>query len=319
MTRRAYPVKYSHPAKMALSRVRPASPAALGSSYEEDILDALESTFQDPQKQSGLTKKEFLEVIWKAARYYQKGYSRDKAKAKALRDQIAKEMKISDAARKSGILRALLFLEAITADKYPVLAAYLTKGQVTISDRAAAVKTTAKEAGSAAVDHLKTVARETISDTGRLITGAVDSANSVLPWYLKPKILLPVGLAAVALFYGGPLLRMIPKPRNYQKNPVEPRKVARNGRKRAAAATFEDFHDREPDAVYSIPAIDTRELVELGGALCVGYESDKWTGKPADYLHDFESAGVRLYATADRKALVIAGGALNVTKRGITG
>lgn len=311
-------MKLNHPAKMAVCRVRPDRAAFLGSSYEEDILDALESEFQEPQKQTGLSRAEFLNVVWKAAAYYRRGYPRTRDRAKGLRDQIAKEMKVSDARKKTGILAALLFLENITSDKYPVLAAYLTTGKVTASDRAAAVKTSAKQAAAATVDHLKTVARETVSDAAGLVSSAVQTVNDAAPWYLKPKVLIPVGLAAAALFYGGPLLRMIPKPRNYQKNPVS-RSAARKGKRAAAAATFEDFHDRAPDSVYSIPAIDTRELVELGGALCVGYESDKWTGKAADYLHEFESDGVKLYATADRKALIIVGGALNVTKRGITG
>ena len=314
-------MKLSHPAKMAVCRVQPARAALLGSSYEEDILEALEREFQQPLIQSGLTKKQFLEVIWKAARYYQKGYSRSSEKSKIipLRDQIAKEMKLSSTAQKSGVLRALLFLDAIKAEKYPVLFAYLTKGTVTIQDRTAAVKTAAKDTASAAADHLKQVAKETVHDAAGLVTSAVNVANTALPWYLRPKVILPVGLVAAALFYGAPLLRMLPKPaRQYKQNPVS-KTTARAGKRAQAKKKFSEFHDRDADKDYTIPAIDTSELVLLGGALCVGYESDKWSGRAQDYLHDFESDDVKLYSTADGKALVIAGGDLLVKSQGITG
>lgn len=301
----------SYAAKRAIARRRPQCPTALGSSYEEDILSALESIYDRPLLQTGLTRSEALNVIWKAAAYYRKGYPRTKDRAKGLRDQIAKEMKISDAKKKTGILSMLLFLESITRDKYPVLAAYLETGSVTAGDRAQAIKTAASNAASATVEHLKTVATETISDATGLVKNAATAANDALPWYLKPKLLIPVGLAAVALFYGGPLLRMLPRRREYRKNPVSNREAAR--------AQYKKFHDREPDRDFTIPAIDTRELAFVGQALCVGYGSDKWGGKKADYLHDFEDENINVYQTADGKALVIAGGDLRVTRRGITG
>lgn len=310
----------SYAAKKAIARRRPSSPTALGSSYEEDILAALESIYDRPLVQTGLSRSEMLNVIWKSAAYYRKGYPRTKDRAKGLRDQIAKEMKVSDAKKRTGILAALLFMESITRERFPVLAAYLETGNVSVGDRAQAIKTAASNAATATAEHLKTVARETISDATGLVKSAAAAANDNLPWYLRPKLLIPVGLAAAALFYGGPLLRLLPKRREYRQNPVSPA-AARQGRKRAKArARFETFHDRAPDREYTIPAVDTSELVRLGNALCIGYESDKWTGRAADYLHDFEDPdNIQVYSTADGKALIIAGDGLNVTNRGITG
>ena len=223
-------------------------------------------------------------------------------------------MKKTEATDKSKILRVLLMLEDITKTENPVLAAYLAPGGVTTSARLDALKTGAAQAVTATTDHLKNVARETVSDAGRLVTSAVATANEAAPRYLKPRNLALGALGIGFVVYGLPLLRMLPKPRrNYQQNPVN---------KRAAAAKkYEEFHDRKHSKRTSIPASDTSELVELVKALDIGYQSDKWTGTAQDYLHEFTSKGkgVRLYATPDGSALVLAGGKLNVEDRGITG
>ena len=309
--------KPSWNAKSAVMRARPA--AQLGSSYEEDIFDVLSKKNYGIVQNVGMTEKDILKVIGKAAFYFQKGiftrgYKSSREKALALRDAIARDMKKTAAADKSAILRVLLMLEDVTKSENPVLAAYLAPGGVTAGARMDAIKTGAAQAVTATTEHLKTVARETVSDAGRLVTSAVATANEAAPWYLKPRNLALGALGIGFVMYGLPLLRMLPKPRrSYQQNPVS---------KRAAAARkYEEFHDRKPTKRTSIPEIDTSELVELGKALEIGYQSDKWTGIKQDYLHEFTSKGkgVRLYATPDGSALVLAGGKLNVEDRGITG
>lgn len=81
---------------------------------------------------------------------------------------------------------------------------------------------------------------------------------------------------------------------------------------------FSDFHDRNADKVYSIPRVETKELTKLGKGLCIGYESDKWDEGDQNYLHDFET-DPELFSTSDGKTLILTGGNLNVTKRGIIG
>ena len=284
---------------------------AIIDSYEEDILDALKVKFSDVVANIGMPEKRILTAIGKAAFYYRKGYSRAREKAKALRDAIAKDMKAT-AAEKSSILRLLLMLEVIQKPEFPVLATYLSPEKVGISTIAAGASAAVSQTAAKAADHLKQVAKETVQDTGKLISSAVDVVNDAAPWYLKPKILLPLGIAAVALFYGMPLLKAAKAARpKYLANPIPASRVK-------ARRKYKEFHAAEPKKTVSVSEIDTSELVELGKALEIGYRSKKWEGRNNNYLHKF-GKGVRLCSTADGKALVIVGGKLDTTERGIVG
>lgn len=287
---------------------------AILSSYESDILDAIEKKYPGSFASFQMARKRAELAIAKAKFYYAKGYGRDRAKAKGLRDAIAKDMKATDAER-IGILRLLVFLEEITPEKYPVLANYLIgKKAFTASNVTAAATVTAKNAAAATADHLKQVAKETISDAGKLVTSAVNAANEAAPWYLKPRNLLLAALAGAFVFYGLPLLRMLPKRPQYRQNPVSPRLA-----KRAKAdEKYIEFHAKKPNRRFSVPQIDTDELTYLGDALEIGYKSGKWEkgSRKNNYLHQF-GKGVKLCATPDGKALVIFGGKMNVQDRGI--
>lgn len=297
--------------RAAIARNNPALGSIL-SSYEEDILDVLKRKYTDVVANIGMPEKRILQAIGKAAFYYRKGYSRATAKAKGLRDAIAKDMTASTA-EKAAILRLLLMLDVIQKAEFPVLATYLSPEKITISTRASAASAAVSQTASAAADHLKQVAKETVQDTGKLISSAVDVVNDAAPWYLKPKLLLPLGLAAVALFYGLPLLKAAKatRPTNYLPNPIPAERVK-------ARKTYKKFHAATPKKTVSVSKIDTSELVELGKALEIGYKSKKWEGKNNNYLHKF-GRGVRLCSTADGKALVIVGGKLDTTDRGIVG
>lgn len=302
--------KVSLQTRAALVRNNPQLGAIIDS-YEEDILDALKVKFSDVVANIGMPEKRILTAIGKAAFYYRKGYSRAREKAKALRDAIAKDMKAT-AAEKSSILRLLLMLEVIQKPEYPVLATYLSPEKVGISTIAAGAGAAVSQTAAKAADHLKQVAKETVQDTGKLISSAVDVVNDAAPWYLKPKILVPIGLAAVALFYGMPLLKAAKAARpRYLANPIPASRVQ-------ARRKYQEFHAAAPKKTVSVSHVDTSELVELGKALEIGYKSKKWEGKNNNYLHKF-GRGVRLCATADGKALVIVGGKLDTTERGIMG
>lgn len=194
------------------------------------------------------------------------------------------------------VSKVLSLLSGIDFDKYPIAAEYLRSGKTTA---ATALKTDLNRLE----DKSKYIVEEAADKIKRGAAAIAETANQNLPFYLKPQILIP---AAAAAFLYYKFWRK--KRRVYQSNPVKGR--------RAAVEKYTEFHDRQPDKFYSIPAIDTDNLVELGNALEIGYKSKKWTGKNEDYLHEF-GRGVKLYATPDGKNLIIRGGKLKLTKHGI--
>ena len=302
--------KVSERTRIALARNYPQL-GAIFSSYEQDILDALKKKYSDAIANIGMNEKRILLAIGKAAYYYRAGYSRARDKAKGLRDTIARDMKAT-AAESAGILRLLLMLEVIQKPEFPLLATYLSPEKITVSTMTDAAKASVSQGASAAADHLKQVAKETVKDSFSLVSSAVDTVNAAAPWYLKPKVLLPIGLAAAFLFYGLPLLKAARAVRpKYLANPIPAARVK-------ARKKYKEFHAATPKKTVAISQIDTSELVELGKALEIGYKSKKWEGKNHNYLHKF-GRGVRLCSTADGSALVIVGGKLDTTERGIVG
>lgn len=301
----------SHKTKTAIIRNKPEMLGVL-ESYEEQIFNALDKKFYGIEKNIGMSKKRILIAIGKAAYYYRNfNYSRAKEKAKNLRDMIAKDMGATVDER-AGILRLLLMLDAIQKPEFPLLATYLSPQKITASTVKDAAAAAVSQSASAAADHLKQVAKETVSDAGKLVSSAYDSVNEMAPWYLKPKVLLPVGLIGLFLFYGMPLLKAAKATRpKYLANPIPANRVK-------ARKKYKEFHAIEPKKTVSVSKIDTSELVELGKALEIGYKSKKWEGKNNNYLHKF-GRGVRLCSTADGKALIILGGKLETTERGIVG
>lgn len=308
-------MKTTYRAKQALCRVRPADAAQLGSTYEEDVLDALREIYgANVVQNTGLNEKDVLRVIGKAAYYYRtKAFSRARAAAQSLRDAIARDMGIADAQGRANVLKVLFFLEGIGPDR-PVLNTYLSPQEITTQTRVEAIKAGAGKIAANIAEGAKDTAREFVQTTGKLVTTAIDETSKALPWYLSPKLLIPVGLLAVVGIYGAPLLKAIPRPK-YKANPLPGKRVSL---REQAAKKYEEFHEQKPTRRRSIPEIDTRELVQLGDALEIGYRSKKWTGKPENYLHKF-GRKVKLHSTPDGNALVITGGELDVTNRGIVG
>lgn len=85
-----------------------------------------------------------------------------------------------------------------------------------------------------------------------------------------------------------------------------------------AIDNFEEFHARDLDHEPFVLDIEIGDsLTYLGKADSITYESDKWDkGKQNLYIHEF-GEDVHLYCTADKKTLLITGGKLTVTHRGI--
>lgn len=285
------------------------------SSYEEDIFSALESKFPGFAASLQMTKPRALVAIGKAAFYYRNGYSRSRDKAKALRDAISKDMKAT-AAEKIGVLRLLLFLEEIKKPEFPLLATYLSPEKISVSTVATAAKESVKQTAAKVADRVKDAAAETLKDTAGLVKSSIETVSSALPWYLSPKLLVPVAAGVLLLIYGRPLFALLKgsagAARKYISNPLPPKR-------KAAADKYEEFNGFKAGRRISIPEIDTSELVELGRPLEIGYKSKKWTGKAADYLHEFEGKGLKLLCTPDGKTLILTGPGLRVTNRGIQG
>lgn len=285
------------------------------SSYEEDIFSALESKFPGFAASLQMTKPRALVAIGKAAFYYRNGYSRARDKAKALRDAISKDMKAT-AAEKIGVLRLLLFLEEIKKPEFPLLATYLSPEKISVSTVATAAKESVKQTAAKVADRVKDAAAETVKDAAGLVKSTVETVSSALPWYLSPKLLVPVAAGVLLLIYGRPLFGLLKGPaaaaRKYIPNPLPPKR-------KAAVDKYEEFNGFRAGRRIAIPEIDTSELVELGRPLEIGYKSKKWTGKAAEYLHEFEGKGLKLLCTPDGKTLILTGPGLRVTNRGIQG
>jgi hypothetical protein len=89
-----------------------------------------------------------------------------------------------------------------------------------------------------------------------------------------------------------------------------------------AARTFETWHGFDPRGVY---ALDVPALSEfgpsIGDAVSIVYRSDKWEGRPVDYVHEFKGENppkVTLVGTPEApRAMVLRGGAFRVTRRGL--
>jgi hypothetical protein len=265
----------------------------------------LKQTFSSVNTNLGLTDDQIKTALRKIREYYTAGGNSARAGHVAARDFVARELGWADDARRRGILGLLFFLED---NRDPLHLAWL-KSDVTAGSYSQAAGAAAVRAGSAIREGVQDTAREFVQTVAQGARAGLDEAAKILPWYANPKILIPFGLAAAAWIYIRPLL---PAPRRpgYKKNPIE--------KSKKAAAKYEEFHAMPPTRRHEIDEIDTSELVDLGSVLEIGYKSKKWTGKNENYLHKF-GPRVRMYATANGKALVLAGGKMNVQSRGIVG
>lgn len=220
--------KVSYPAKKILNRVKPNSNVVFLGSYEDDILEAIADENYNPLQQIGITEDSALNIISKAVKLYQQGQSRERSNIPYLRDIILKELGTNDPAIRSQVVKILLFLESVTAFKYPVLAAYMSPKGVSFEDRWEAVKTSSKNVSDAVQDKVQHVATETARDAGKLVSQGVNAIDENLPWYLKTKVIIPVAIGGIALVYLSPILKALGGAgRKYRKNPAKKKTLGR--------------------------------------------------------------------------------------------
>jgi hypothetical protein len=88
-----------------------------------------------------------------------------------------------------------------------------------------------------------------------------------------------------------------------------------------AARTFETWHGFDARKVYQLDVPEPGEFKACGRAAQIVYRSDKWEGRPVDYVHDFKRSDppdVLCCGAADSpRALMLRGGQLRVTRRGL--
>lgn len=249
-----------------------------------------------------LTLADIVEIIKGAMYYYGLGYS---IKDFSFRKNLQKSFPQFNPVK---VTQVLQYLSGIPVDKYPLDVAFLKTGKI---DEAAA-KMQAENLNREAVENLKFEASDKAQRGAAAIVEATQKTGAylenTLPWYLKPKIIIPMGLGAVALMYLAQA-KGIFDTFTWKKNPVE-------SKRQKARQAYKVFNDFEPKKTRAIPHIDCDELAELGDALQIGYRSKKWTGRKENYLHEF-GKGVKLMCTPDRKTLIITGGNMSVEDVGI--
>lgn len=278
---------------------------AVADTYEakavNNLKDFYSNTFPNYPANYGLSNLEMARIFGKY-RYYVREGKIGYRDYRGIYQKIAADLNVTDSQRRRYILVALMDLDNITDSGLVEYFRGEDKGSEIVAKKVGIVARSAAE--------------------------VVQAADQALPWYMKPKTLLIVaalgGVSYLAFTTGiarkaagaalGAASRRV-NGKEYQSNPI---KMSRKERAAAAAdKVYEIFHDKKPDKAYFLPPIDFDSCAELGKALEIGYESDKWTGKKQNYLHKF-GRGVKIYATADQKALIIHGGKMSVESQGIT-
>jgi len=266
------------------------------SQADKKILNAFDSIYTNWLQSVGTSREMALEIARAAVALYKAGMSRDRSNLRTVRDAIKTKLPAVDSL---AITKILMYLEGITKSNYPVLADYMTPAGRSLQS----YKTQAAQAIQETAQDIKQGARDTITEAAQTVTDS-------LPWYAKPKILAGAAAVGLLLWYFNSAKGLVnfirPK---YQGNPVKQKREA-------ARKMYKVFNDAEPKKTLQIPHVDADELAHLGTALEIGYKSKKWTGKNANYLHQF-GKGVKLYATPDGKYLVIGGGQMSVQENGI--
>lgn len=272
---------------------------AMPESYGETWIDSLKP----------LTRKNLISILKTLPYYFKRGYAFQDWKGYA--PGVKKAFPSLPAVRVSAFLA---MVAGINAAKYPAYVNLIKTGQWSreaVEQQTSARRSEMVENASYEVADKIKRGVGAVASTGAEI---IESASDALPWYAKPKIIIPVlGIAGVLFLLGYSglgkrLFRSRKSEPEYLQNPVSKRaKVLEK---------YEEFHGFKARRARSIKRIDTDNLAELGSALEIGYRSGKWDGKKRNYLHKF-GKGVKLMSTPDGKALIITGGKLGVNDRGI--
>ena len=288
-----------------LDSVRDRRPRLLGFSFIpglQAVYNALDELYTNWDTIVGDDAQKIVKAV---ADKYKEGYTREQASQRALAAAVAQSLNIT----KTKALTVIKYLEGITTEQYPFAASYLSPAGTSWE----ALKSGAVVNVSNAAASVKEGAADTLKEALDLAKQGAKEIGDVAPWYAKPQVIAPLLLIGLGFFYWNNIKQFLPKKKSieYRPNPVK-----RTAKEEAAAKMYEKFSDLPAKRRRKIPSIDCSELADLGTALEIGYKSRKWTGKPANYLHQF-GKGVHMYATPDGKTLVLNGGKMQLTTRGI--
>jgi hypothetical protein len=252
---------------------------------------------------SPLSFNDCLVILKNVSYYYKRGYAF--TDWRTIFPSVKKAFPGFDPVRVGALLA---YIAGIPETKYPAYVHLLKTGEWNKDKVAEQVSTKKLDAISDFSYELTDKVKRGASAIATTGTEVIESASENLPFYLKPKIMVPALLVIgilIALGYSGIGKRVFSRREEYQKNPID-----------KAVKKYKEFHAFSPKKIRKIPKIDTSHLVKLGKALDISYQSHKWTGKKENYIHEF-GKGVELMATPDGKHLLLSGGKLGVTERGI--
>jgi len=172
--------------------------------YAGQIIDYLEDNYgENVLANIGLTEaqaKKAAEIIAGIYQLNTPGYKRGTTDAKAVRDLAAKNLNWTSEALNKSLLKLILFLDDIKANNEPLLNDWLA-GKVGIMSHILDFTTGAKNIAT----NITEGAKDTIKEAGQVVAkgtaSALEIANENLPFYLKPKILIPGAAALILLMY----------------------------------------------------------------------------------------------------------------------
>lgn len=265
--------------------------------YEASAVKKLQayyaSTYPNYPQNYGLSNFDLARIFGKY-RYYVREKKIGYRDYKGIYQKIASDLGVTDPAKRRSILVALQEIDLIDD---PNLVEYFKGGNV----------------GSEKV-------AEKVGIVARSAAQVITAAEQAIPWYMKPQTILVVaGIGAVVyiLVTTGAARKIagrIGSRNDYQKNPIRLSKADRAAA--AADRVYQIFHDAKPTKSKRIKNLNLDAFAELGNALEIGYQSDKWTGEKQNYMHEF-GKGVKLFSSADGKALIVTGGKMSVESVGI--
>ena len=270
---------------------------------------AVESALSELNDSNGTTWKDQIKardasyLLNRCIAYFKMGSIKDNESIKAAAAKLSQETKETP----HTIITLLMMLKGITQKDYAAAYAWLTGAGTSYK---AGVAKTFSNAGQS----VKEGAIDTLHEAAEFAKSGIQEALNAGPWYMKPKVIMPLLLLGVGFFYWDKIKGFLPKKAKevaYKMNPVK-----RTPAEVAAAKMYETFTDLPAKRLTKIPKIDCSSLAKLGDGLEIMYRSKKWTGKNENYLHKF-GRGVKMYSTPDGKTLVLAGGKMKLTSRGI--
>lgn len=245
-------------------------------------------------KNLGLNQKQILTAIGKIRYYFiNNNFKNTRASYPALALKVAQDM--GNTALKSAIVKLLFFLEGLKDSKYYTAHKSLTSN-VTAQDIQKAYSELSNEQTAEFKDEIK-----------RRLEDTKDELKDKLPWWLNPKYIAPIaGILGVG--YAINAFSGIARPfgKSYKKNPSS-----------LGKHIYRLFMGRDPKKTIIESVENFEDWAHVGEVLDIAYSSDKWDERE-NYRHEFKKPP-RMLVSGKGDMILIKGGNLKVTSRGITG